>query len=240
MEQKQPYTFLSVRPKVICFDADDTIWRNEEYYREAEKNFCTLMGRYTTTEKAQQALYETEMKNLDLLGYGSKSFTISMIETAIDLSQNHLPNSYVTELISLGKKTISPPMELLPHSKKTIMKIAPHFRLALATKGDLRDQERKIERSGLAHFFEYISITSEKNRCSYQKIIRDLSLLPYEFLMVGNSFKSDILPVLEIGAQAIYIPSSVLWIHEHLEPIEHNMLQTINHIEQLPNLLDIT
>ena len=197
------------------------------------------MERYSTHEEAQQALYEIEMSNLDLLGYGSKAFTISMIETALDLSRNQLPNTLIKELIALGKANIAPPMELLPQIRETLEKLAPHYRLALATKGDLRDQERKLERSGLAHFFEYISIVSEKNSGSYQKILEDLSLAPIEFLMVGNSFKSDILPVLTLGAQAVYIPSEVLWIHEHIDPIEHTLLRTINHVGQLPALLHL-
>lgn len=229
--------FFSVRPKVVCFDADDTLWRNEEYYQEAEQRFCDLMAGYCVREKAMEALYKTEIGNLDLLGYGSKSFTISLIETALILTRHQLPNTLLQELIALGKENIAPPMELLPHAKEMLLKLAPHYRLALATKGDLRDQERKLERSGLAPFFEYVSIVSEKNGRSYQKILHDLSLPPVEFLMVGNSFKSDILPVLELGAQAVYIPSSVLWMYEHSDPIEHAMLKTITHIGQLPELL---
>jgi putative hydrolase of the HAD superfamily len=233
----QPHTFLSVRPKVVCFDADDTLWRNEEYYQAAEQAFCNLLSDYCTHETAQQELYETEMRNLDLLGYGSKSFTLSMIETALKLTQLQLPNSLLVALIALGKANIAPPMELLPHVKETLQKLTPHYRLALATKGDLRDQERKLDRSGLTPFFEYISIVSEKNSRSYLKILQDLSILPIEFMMVGNSFKSDIYPVLELGAQAVYIPSSVLWVHEQSEPIEHPMLQTITHIGQLLEFL---
>ena len=184
-----------------------------------------------------QVLYETEMRNLDLLGYGSKSFTISMIEAALELTQNQLPNTLLNDLITLGKENIAPPMVVLSGVRETLQKLAPHYRLALATKGDLLDQERKLRRSGLAPFFEYVSIVSEKNPQAYRKILKDLSLSPPEFMMIGNSFKSDILPVLEIGAQAIYIPSAVLWIHERTEPIEHNMLKTIEHIEQLSEIL---
>lgn len=237
MKTMQSQSFLSVRPKVVCFDADDTLWRNEEYYQAAEEHFCHLLGGYCAHDTAKQALYETEIRNLDLLGYGSKSFTLSMIETALELTQGQLPNSILKDLIGLGKENIAPPMELLPRVKETLQKLAPHYRLALSTKGDLRDQERKLQRSGLTPFFEYISIVSEKNCASYQKLVKELSLSPPDFLMVGNSFKSDILPVLEIGAQAVYIPSSVLWVHEQVEPIEHAMLQTITYIEQLQEIL---
>ena len=237
MNVKIPHTILSVRPKVICFDADDTLWYNEEYYQEAEERFCALLSDYCPHDQAKQRLYRTEMGNLDLLGYGSKSFTLSMIETALELTDNRLSNSLLKELIALGKANIAPPMELLPGAKDTLQQLAPKYRLALATKGDLRDQERKLVRSGLAPFFEYVSIVSEKTSSSYQKILSDLSLAPIEFLMVGNSFKSDILPVLELGGQAVYIPSAVLWEHEHSEPIEHPLLKTIEHIEQLLKIL---
>ena len=228
---------MKIHPKLVCFDADDTLWHNEEYYQEAEERFCTLLSGYFPHDQAKQILYATEMGNLDLLGYGSKSFTISMIEAALELTDNRLSNSLLKELIALGKANIVPPMELLPGVKNTLQQLVPHYRLALATKGDLRDQERKLERSGLALFFEYVSIVSEKNRSSYQKILADLSLAPIEFLMVGNSFKSDILPVLELGGQAVYIPSAVLWVHEHSEPIEHPLLKTIEHVEQLLKIL---
>jgi putative hydrolase of the HAD superfamily len=238
MDAPLPRTFLSTRPKVICFDADDTLWRNEEYYQQAEQRFCQLLSEYCAdAEVAQQVLYETEMRNLELFGYGSKSFTLSMIEAALELSHDRLPNALLKKLIQLGKENIAPPMELLPNVVETLTALAPRYRLALATKGDLRDQERKIERSGLAPFFTHISIVSEKNIKSYQKIIKELSILPIEFLMVGNSFKSDIWPVLNLGAHAIYIPSSVLWVHERSEPVEHNLLQTISHIEQLLDIL---
>jgi len=237
MTTMQPHSFFSVRPTVICFDADDTLWRNEEYYQAAEERFCSLLSDFSPHDKSMQVLYETEMRNLDLLGYGSKSFTISMIEAALELTQNQLPNTLLNDLITLGKENIAPPMVVLSGVRETLQKLAPHYRLALATKGDLLDQERKLRRSGLAPFFEYVSIVSEKNPQAYRKILKDLSLSPPEFMMIGNSFKSDILPVLEIGAQAIYIPSAVLWIHERTEPIEHNMLKTIEHIEQLSEIL---
>ena len=237
MNTKLSHTFLSERPKVVCFDADDTLWRNEEYYKDAEQRFSALLSDYCTHDHAQKVLYDWEMRNLELLGYGTKSFIISMIEAAQEITQFQLPNTILSDLIALGKENIAPPMVLLPGAREVVQKLAPHYRLALATKGDLRDQERKLERSGLAPFFEYIAIVSEKNIQSYQKIIKDLALSPSEFLMVGNSFKSDILPVLELGGTAIYIPSSVLWVHEHIEPVEHTMLITIDRIGQLPDIL---
>ena len=237
MDVALPLSFLSVRPKVLCFDADDTLWRNEEYYQEAEERFCFLLSDFCPHDFSKRVLYDAEMRNLELLGYGTKSFTISMIEAALELTQNQMSNTLLKELLHLGKENIAPPMELLSGAKETLQKLSPHYRLALATKGDLLDQERKLERSGLAPYFEYVSIVSEKKLSAYRKILKDLSLFPHEFLMIGNSFKSDILPVLEMGAQAIYIPSSVLWVHEHTEPIDHPMLHTIQHIEQLSEIL---
>ena len=232
-----PQTFLSIRPKVICFDADDTLWKNDEYYQSAEYAFSNLLLDYCAQEKSLNTLYDWEMRNLDLLGYGAKSFTISMIEAALEITQSQLPASILTHLITIGKENSAPPMELYPMIAETLSKLTPHYRLALATKGDLLDQERKLERSGLAPFFEYVSISSKKNKDVYAKIMKNLSLMPMEFMMVGNSFKSDILPVLQLGAQAVYIPSSVLWVHEQAEPIEHPLLKTVEHIEQLLSLL---
>jgi len=226
-----------MKPKVICFDADDTLWRNEEYYRAAEQTFCDLLTMYAPPTLSKKVLYDTEIRNLDLLGYGSKAFTISMVEAALEITQDRLPTSILKDLIALGKENIAPPMELLPQVIETLEVLAPHYRLALATKGDLRDQERKLHRSGLRPYFNHISIVSEKNRYCYQKILDECSLSPLEFMMVGNSFKSDILPVLELGAQAVYIPSAVLWIHEEVEPIEHPLLHTIEHIGALTKIL---
>ena len=196
------------------------------------------MSDYGAKQDLLSALFDQEMQNMDLLGYGSKAFTISMIEAALKLTQDQLSNNLLKQLITLGKENIAPPMLLFPQAEACLQGLQPHFRLALATKGDLRDQERKLARSGLAPYFEEVFIVSEKDGAAYQKIMQRLRVSANEFMMVGNSFKSDILPVLALGGRAVYIPSAVLWLHEQVEITEHPNLQTLNSLEQIPAYLN--
>jgi len=216
---------ISKDVKVIAFDADDTLWINEYHYRKAEERFGKLMERYTTSEEANDILLRREKMNLPLLGYGSKPFIISLIESGIEISRGTLSNDQILELIQIGKETIGQPMELIPEVTDVLEYLSGKFPLILATKGDLKEQESKIKRSGLEKYFSHIEIMSEKNRESYLKIIKRHNILPENFLMIGNSFKSDILPVLEIGGNAIYIPSEIIWAHEVTEEIEHPRLK---------------
>lgn len=221
---------ISKDVKVIAFDADDTLWINEYHYRKAEERFGRLMERYTTSEEANDILLRREKMNLPLLGYGSKPFIISLIESGIEISRGTLSNDQILELIQIGKETIGQPMELIPEVTDVLEYLSGKFPLILATKGDLKEQESKIERSGLERYFLAVEILSEKNRESYSRIIRKHSIKPENFLMVGNSFKSDILPVLEIGGNAIYIPSDIIWAHEVVEEIEHPRLKRANRL----------
>ncbi len=207
--------------KLIAFDADDTLWVNEYHYRRAEEQFCEMMSRYCSAEEANNALLRVEKDNLPLLGYGSKPFIISLIECGIELSGKTLTNDDILRLIEIGKNTIGQKIELLPSVLSVIETLSKKYPLMLATKGDLKEQESKVKRSGIAEYFIAVEIMSEKNRESYLKIVDAHNIQPHEFLMVGNSFKSDILPVLEIGGNAIYIPSDITWAHEIVEEIEH-------------------
>ncbi len=211
--------------KLIAFDADDTLWMNEYHYRNAEILFCEMMKRYTDEERANNLLLKREKMNLPLLGYGSKPFIISLIETGIEISNGTISNEEILQLIEIGKETIGKPIELLPEVEEILSQLSNKYPLILATKGDLKEQESKIERSGLEKYFSSIEILSEKNRESYMKIVKKHSVKPENFLMVGNSFKSDILPVLEIGGSAIYIPSDIIWAHEIAEEIDHPRLK---------------
>ncbi|EKD31412.1 MAG: hypothetical protein ACD_77C00336G0009 [uncultured bacterium] len=211
--------------KLIAFDADDTLWINEYHYRRAEERFGRLMERFISPEKANEILLRVEKDNLPLLGYGSKPFIISLIECGIEISGGTLSNAEITELISIGKDTIGRPIELLPEVENVLKALAGRYPLILATKGDLKEQESKIERSGIDKYFSHIEIMSEKHRDNYMKIIRMHNIEPENFLMIGNSFKSDILPVLEIGGNAIYIPAEVTWAHEIIEESEHPRLK---------------
>ncbi len=216
--------------KLIAFDADDTLWINEYHYRNAELRFCEMMKKYTSEDEANELLLKREKMNLPLLGYGSKPFIISLIETGIEISNGTISNDEILKLIEIGKETIGRPIELLPEVEEVLSQLSGKYPLILATKGDLKEQESKIERSGLERYFLAVEILSEKNRESYSRIIRKHSIKPENFLMVGNSFKSDILPVLEIGGNAIYIPSDIIWAHEVVEEIEHPRLKRANRL----------
>ena len=224
--------------ELIAFDADDTLWVNEYHYRKAEERFCALMSPWCDGEKANETLLRVEKGNLPLLGYGSKPFIISMIECGIELSGGRLTNGEILKIIEIGKQTIGQKIELYPRVKEVLTGLAINYPLLLATKGDLKEQESKIERSGLKKYFKYIEIMSEKNQESYLSIIERYRLKPENFLMVGNSFKSDILPVLEIGGNAVYVPSDIIWAHEVVEEVEHPNLVKIDSIEKITQLFE--
>ncbi len=225
--------------KLIAFDADDTLWENELHYRRAEERFGKMMERYCSAEVANQILLRVEKENLPLLGYGSKPFIISLIECGVEISGGTLSNDDILELIAIGKNTIGQEMTLYPEVESVLEKLSAKYQLSLATKGDLKEQESKIARSGLERYFSHIEIMSEKNSENYMKIVRRHNLEPEQFLMIGNSFKSDILPVLEIGANAIYIPSEIIWAHEVAEESDHPRLTRAANLNDLLNLFEI-
>lgn len=200
--------------KVIAFDADDTLWVNEPYYRKAEEEFCELLKDYMPKETCNRILFDTEMKNLEVYGYGIKPFALSLIEAAIAISDHKIPISVVSTLIERAKKMLHLPIELLDGIEDTLKVLSKKYRLVMATKGDLLDQERKLIKSGLEEYFHHIEIVSDKTPNHYRKLIRHLDIQPEEFLMIGNSMKSDILPVLDVGAYAFYIPYHTTWAHE--------------------------
>ena len=200
--------------EVIAFDADDTLWVNETYFREAEQRFAKLLSVYETENKIDQELFKTEMKNLQVYGYGVKGFVLSMIETALELSNFKIAPAIIEEILSIGKEMLEKPIELLDGVEETLKTLAPKYKLILATKGDLLDQERKLEKSKLIDYFHHIEVLSEKKPENYKKLLAHLEIPPSKFLMIGNSLKSDILPLLEIGSSAIHIPFHTTWAHE--------------------------
>lgn len=230
----------STRIKVIAFDADDTLWENETLFRQAEEDFCALMIEYLAVERCQKELFDIEMKNLPLYGYGIKPFTLSLIEAAIKLSDNQVSNEIIEQIIKLGQAMLQAPNPILAGVDQVLMKLSTSFRLVVATKGDLLDQERKLERSGLAKYFHHIEIMSDKKPRNYQKLVAHLDVAPSEFLMVGNSVNSDILPVLEIGAYTVHIPFHTTWAHEvGKEPLTHPNYFKINTMSELRPLLGL-
>ncbi len=208
--------------KVIAFDADDTLWVNETYYREAEQKFMKLLSPYETKNKIDQELFKTEMKNLHLYGYGIKSFVLSMIESALELSNYRVDSKTIEKIIGIGKEMLEKPLELLDDVELTLKTLQPKYKLILATKGDLLDQERKLKKSGLEKYFHHIEILSDKKTEDYQSLLDRLEIKKSEFLMVGNSLKSDVLPLLEIGTQAIHVPFHTTWIHEEVKDHQNN------------------
>lgn len=207
---------------VIAFDADDTLWVNEPYFQETEHRFCELLEDYLPQHTVGRELLQTEIDNLALYGYGVKGFILSMIETAMRISNQTLPVEVIAKIIAFGKDLLNKPIELLDSVPEVLASLKQNYRLVVATKGDLLDQERKLKKSGLEHYFHHIEIMSDKREADYLKLIRHLDIRPDEFMMIGNSLKSDILPVLEIGGHGIHIPYHTTWAHEHIDTsIDH-------------------
>jgi len=213
--------------KVVAFDADDTLWVNETYFRETEEAFAGLLEGYETKNKIDQELYRTEIKNLEYYGYGVKGFMLSMIEAALEISNHQVSQATVSEILKLGRKMLNHPVELLGGVREVLGALKDRYRLIVLTKGDLLDQERKIERSGLSEFFQHVEVLSDKKEENYLHLLNHLEINVKEFLMIGNSLKSDVLPILKIGAQAVHIPFHTTWQHEEvqLREGEHNYLK---------------
>jgi putative hydrolase of the HAD superfamily len=225
---------------LLAFDADDTLWHNERLYNQAQARFAQLLARYHPPEWIQARLDATETRNIAHFGYGIKSFALSMIETAVELTEGRLTGADVQSLIDLAKDMLNAEIELLDHVAETIPLLAEHHRLMVITKGDLLDQETKMKRSGLGRYFEILEVVSHKTRASYERVLRRYSIAADQFLMVGNSLKSDILPVLELNASAVYIPCEFTWQHEMAVPPPASQpgYYALEHIGQLPALLE--
>lgn len=220
--------------KVVGFDADDTLWINETYFREAEEKFADLLEHYETKNKVDQELFKMEMKNLDLYGFGVKGFMLSMIESALELSNNHISQETITEILNIGKDMISRPVELLDGVEEVLKALEKKYRLIVLTKGDLLDQERKLERSGLSKYFHHVEVLSDKKESNYKNLLDHLEIGVDEFLMVGNSLKSDVIPILNIGATAVHVPFHTTWAHEEVSEEEHpNGHITLNSLRDL-------
>lgn len=225
--------------KVIAFDADDTLWVNEPYFRETEEKFCQLMEDYMPRHSIDKELFKTEIQNLSLYGYGIKGFTLSMIETALRVSDKTVNIDVIAQAIAYGKELLARPIELIDGIESVLEALQGQYRLVVATKGDLLDQERKLRKSGLLHYFHHIEVMSDKQEADYQKLLRHLDIPAQQFMMVGNSLKSDILPVLNLGGHAIHIPFHTTWAHEQIEHnVEHpNFRQEVGVVDILRYLV---
>lgn len=224
---------------VVGFDADDTLWVNETYFREAEENFASLLGNYETKNKVDQELFRMEMQNLQLYGYGIKGFVLSMIESALVLSNNSIPQTTITKILDLGKEMISRPVEIIDGVEEVLMHLQKKYRLIVLTKGDLLDQERKLDRSGLSKYFHHVEVLSDKKEENYLNLLEHLEVPVNQFLMIGNSLKSDVLPIVNIGAQAIHVPFHTTWAHEEVSLEDHNNNHlTVNKITEIVKYLN--
>jgi putative hydrolase of the HAD superfamily len=224
--------------KIIAFDADDTLFINEPYFEETEKKFCVLMEDYLTHQGLSQAIFTTQVNNLPLYGYGIKGYILSMIEAAIKVSNGTISADFVEKIMQLGKELIEKPIELLDGVEETLQTLHGKYKLVVATKGDLKDQQRKLHKSGLGHYFHHIEVMDDKLEINYEKLIKRLDIEPSEFMMIGNSLKSDVLPVLGIGGHAIHIPFHTTWEHERIDhTVEHENFRTFEKITDVLTIL---
>ncbi|MDB6127852.1 MAG: haloacid dehalogenase [Verrucomicrobia bacterium] len=224
---------------VIGFDADDTLWHNENIFERVHERYRELLARYHDAATVDRTLLATELRNLELYGYGVKGFTLSAIETAIDLTAGKIGAEEIRTLIKLGQEMLAHPVELLDGVADTLAELAGSYRLLMITKGDLRDQERKLAKSGLAARFHHIEILSEKDEAAYASLLRRHGIAAADFVMVGNSLKSDIVPVLALGGTGAHVPYPLTWGHERVEqlPEAPGRFFQLGNIRELPGVL---
>lgn len=223
---------------LIAFDADDTLWHSEVLYLGTQDRFKQLLAPYHSAEWIDKQLYATEMRNLNVFGYGVKGFTLSMIETAIELTEGRIRGAEIQSIIDMAREMLQAEVRLLDGVAETIAALAPRYPLMIITKGDLFDQETKIARSGLGQHFQHVEVVSDKTEASYAALLRRHQVPPERFLMIGNSLRSDILPVVRLGGQAIYIPYHLTWAHEMVADIGENSFVTLESVGLVPGFLD--
>ncbi len=224
---------------VIAFDADDTLWHSEILYAAAQEEYRRLLAPYAEAETIDRVLHQTEMRNLSIYGYGIKGFALSMIEAALELSRHQITGGEVQQVLDLAKQMLSTDVELLEGVAEVVAQLARAYPLMLITKGDLVHQEAKIEGSGLKPYFRSIEIVADKTPQSYAALLARHHVEPSRFLMIGNSLRSDVLPVLAIGGQAVHVPYAITWAHEHVDvpADQHGRYHELEHIGQLPALV---
>jgi putative hydrolase of the HAD superfamily len=225
---------------IIAFDADDTLWHNETLYKNVEAKFRRLLSDYQSPDWIDQRLFETESRNIQHFGYGIKSFALSMIETAIELTEGRILAIEIKQIIDWAKEMLQAEIHLLDGVVDVLEALCKSYGLMVITKGDLLDQQAKIDHSGLRKYFKYVEIVNNKNKDTYLSILQRLQIDPQKFMMVGNSLRSDILPVMEIGGVAVYIPYHLTWAHENEYEGDLNLpgCYELENIMQLPNFIE--
>lgn len=226
--------------EMIAFDADDTLWHAEVVFREGEENFCNILLPWSDRERTKTILFETETRNISRYGFGVKSYTFSMIETALVISDREICGKAIEEILKIGQKMLDAEFKLLPGVQETLETLSGNYPLMLITKGDLLEQTTKIHRSGLSDYFSFIEIVSNKSTQSYQDIFEKYKIDPQSFVMIGNSLPSDIQPILSLGGIGVHIPADTTWAHELMDNFDHSQenFYEIEHIGQLPDLLE--
>lgn len=223
----------------IGFDADDTLWQNEAFFRLTQGRFTTLLADHAAPDHLAERLEAAERRNLGHYGFGVKGFTLSMIETAIEVTEGRVPACVISELIAAGREMLEHPIELLPHARATVTALAGDYRVVLITKGDLLDQERKLAQSGLGDLFQAVEIVSAKTEAAYRSIFARHGTGADQALMVGNSLKSDVIPALEAGAWGVHVPHGLTWALEMAEaPVDHQRFHALADLGALPALVD--
>ena len=225
--------------EIIAFDADDTLWYAERYYKEAQRQLETILSPWEPPDSTGKNLYEIEIKNVPTYGYGAKSFILSMIEAALQISEGQIELDAIDQILALGRSMLAQEVHLRPDVKKVIPELAKEFPLMIITKGDLLDQTSKVSRSGLADHFTLVEVVNEKSAAIYREVFKKYQITPQHLLMVGNSLKSDVLPILELGGSAVHIPAETTWEMERVtsfEPPEIGFYE-LAHMGQLPELI---
>ena len=229
---------MRIKPTMIGFDADDTLFVNETYFLEAEHLFCELMLPFAEKSTTAQTIYQTQIDNLSQYGYGIKGYILSMMEAGLQLSNHQISPKEMAEIILIGKNLLNKPIVLLEQVEETLATLSEKYKLIVVTKGDLKDQHRKLHHSGLGKYFHHIEVLSDKQVEDYQKLFNRLEIKPEDFLMVGNSLKSDVLPVLELGGNAIHIPFHTTWLHEQIDfELTHDKFRALRNIAEVKDFL---
>lgn len=224
--------------KIIAFDADDTLWHNEPYFDEAQERFCALFQDLASSQQILGMILNNQVTNLPLYGFGIKAFTLSMIETALQLTQNNITGLGIEKVIGIGKDLLQKPVELLPNVEEVLQELQGKYKLVVATKGDLKDQHRKLHDSKLGSYFHHIEVLSDKTELDYTKMLTRLECNPEHFVMIGNSLKSDVLPILNIGGIGIHIPYHTTWEYEKIDfEIEHENFTALTNIKEVLEIL---
>lgn len=229
---------MKKQPSIIAFDADDTLWHNEPYFDEAQERFCELFQDFASKQEILGLILNHQIKNLPLYGFGIKAFTLSMIDSALELTNQSISGQNIAKVIQIGRDLLQKPVELLPEVEPVLQQLQGKYKLIVATKGDLKDQHRKLHDSRIGHYFHHIEVMSDKQEIDYQKMLGRLDCKAENLLMIGNSLKSDVLPVLNIGGHAVHIPYHTTWEYEKIDfEINHPNFKAFSSLQEVLTLL---